>query len=185
MAYATADELAVLLGRGDDPFSEAETTKANLLLAIATGDMDRELGQSLTLSESTAELDGTGTPVLLLPRWPVTAVASVSVIDDLDEAAEDLVADTDYRWSRYGKLRRLRSCWPCIERAVEVTYTAGWDPIPDDIKGMCLRLAQAGWSNFAGAESERLGDWSVKWHVPGMNLSTSDLATLGFYRART
>lgn len=185
MAYATAAELAVLMGRGDTPFTPAETARADLLLALATGVIDAELGQSLVLGPSTAELDGTGTHVLLLPRWPVTALTSVTVIDDLGEAPETLVEDDDFRWSAYGKLRRIGCRWPCIERAVEVAYTAGWDPIPDDVRSICLRLAQAGWANPIGLESERLGDWSAKWSTPGMNLTTNELASLGFYRART
>lgn len=190
MAYATPAELQTLMGRDDDPFTSGETARAVLLLDLATGAIDgelglAELGESLELGVSTAEVDGTGTHLLLLPRWPVTAVESVAVIDDLDEPADALTEDTDYRWSRHGQLRRLRRCWPRIERAVEVVYTAGWDPIPNDVKGMCLRLASAGWDNIAGLESERLGDWSAKWSVPGMNLSTTDLRTLSLYRVRT
>ncbi|MCG5220270.1 glycoside hydrolase family 25 domain-containing protein [Streptosporangium soli] len=185
MAYATADELAVLMGRGAGGLDAAETARAELLLTLADGVIDAELGQSLTLADSTAEIDGTGTPVLLLPRWPVTAVTAVSVIEDLDEDAKVLVENDDYRWSRYGKLRRIGGCWPCIERAVDVAYTAGWNPIPDDVRGICLRLAHAGWTNPTGLESERLGDWSAKWSTPGMRLTTSERATLGFYRART
>lgn len=185
MAYATSDELAVLMGRGDTPFTEAETERAQLLLDLAAGEIDRELGQSLTLSESTVEIDGTGTPVLLLPRWPVIAVASVTVVEDLDEPPISLVEDEDFRWSRFGKLRRIGRCWPCIERAVEATITAGWDPIPADVKGINLRLAQTAWPNPIGAESERLGDWSVKYATAGMHLTTEELNTLGFYRART
>lgn len=185
MAYATSAELAVLMGRGDTPFTPAEEARAQLLLTLATGVIDAELGQSLVLGPSTAEIDGTATPVLLLPRWPVTAVATVTVIDDLDEAPKTLVENVDYRWSRYGKLRRIGRCWPCIERAVDADYTAGWDPIPDDVRSINLRLAQAGWANPTGLESERLGDWSAKWAVPGMNLTSAELSTLGFYRART
>jgi hypothetical protein len=184
MAYATSAELAVLMGRGDTPFTPTEEAKAELLLTLATGRMDGELGQSLVLAETTAEIDGTGTPVLLLPRWPVTAVEQVTVIEDLDEPAETLVANIDYRWSRHGRLRRLRRCWPCIERAVEVIFTAGLDPIPDELKGMNLRLAQGGWDNFVGLESERLGDWSAKWATVGMNFTTDDLATLSRYRVQ-
>lgn len=184
MAYATVEQLQTLMGR-DTPFSEAETAKAQLLLTIATGMIDAETGQTLEHGAVTSELDGTGTTVLLLPRWPVTAVSSVTVIDDLDEAPKTLVEDDDYRWSSYGRLRRRRCRWPCIERAVEVVYTAGWDPIPDDVVGICLRLAQAGWDNFGGLESERLGDWSAKYAVPGMRFTTSDLATLGRYSARS
>ncbi|MEV0586327.1 hypothetical protein [Nonomuraea sp. NPDC050310] len=184
MPYATPEQLAVLMGRGDVPFTAAEQARAELVLTLASGVIDGETGQPLDLATTTVELDGNGTQLLLLPRWPVTAVTDVSVVDDIDQAPADLVENVDYRWSRHGRLRRLRCRWPCIERAITATVTAGWDPIPDEVRAICLRLAQAGWDNAAGLESERLGDWSVKYAVPGMNPTTSERSALGLYRAR-
>ncbi|WP_327587044.1 hypothetical protein OHA25_08535 [Nonomuraea sp. NBC_00507] len=184
MPYAEAAELGVLMGRGDAGLDAAETARAELLLQLATGVIDDETGQSLTMATDTVTLDGSGRHRLLLPRWPVTAVATVTVLED-DDSETDLVHGVDYRWTSYGRLRRIRGCWPCREQAVDVTYTAGYDPIPDGVKAMCLRLARAGWENGAGKESERLGDWAAKWATPGMLPTTGELRTLSIYRART
>jgi hypothetical protein len=44
-----------------------------------------------------------------------------------------------------------------------VTYTAGYDPIPADLKAVALDLAVADVANPAGVASERLGDYSVQF----------------------
>lgn len=184
MPYAEAAELGVLMGRGDAGLDTDETARAELLLALATGVIDGEIGQSLTLATDTVVLDGNGGHRLLLPRWPVTAVLSVTIVEE-DGSETPLAHGSDYRWTSYGRLRRIGQCWPRREQAVEVVDTAGWDPIPDTVKGMCLRLAQAGWENGAGKESERLGDWAAKWATPGMLPTTGELRMLAQYRART
>ncbi|MFD8556628.1 hypothetical protein ACFV1N_04955 [Streptosporangium canum] len=184
MSYAEAAQLGVLMGRGADGLDTEETARAELLLALAKGVIDAETGQSLELATTTATLDGVGGRRLLLPRWPVTAVASVTVLD-YDDAESELVHGTDYRWTSYGRLRRLRDCWPRLEQSIEVTYTAGWDPIPDDVRNICLRLARAGWDNPAGLEAERLGDWNAKYATAGMLPTSGELRTLSIYRART
>lgn len=184
MAYAEAAELAALMGRGDTPFTAAEQARAELVLTLATGVIDEETGQSLTLATDTLTLDGNGGRRLLLPRWPVTAVAEVTIIED-DDTETDLAHGADFRWTSYGRLRRIGSCWPCREQSIDAVVTAGWDPFPDGVKAMCLRLARAGWDNPAGLESERLGDWAAKWSAPGMGLTTAEKRSLSMYRART
>lgn len=184
MSYAEAAELGVLMGRGADGLDDDETARATLLLQLAAGVIDAETGQSLTLATDTVTLDGPGRHRLLLPRWPVIAVAAVSVLED-DDTETDLVHGVDYRWTSYGRLRRIRGCWPCREQSIDAVVTAGWAPIPDVVKAMSLRLAHAGWLNAAGLESERLGDWAAKWATPGMGLTTGERRSLSIYRART
>lgn len=184
MPYAEAAELGVLMGRGEAGLDAEETARAELLLALATGVIDDEIGQSLTLATDTVVLDGNGGHRLLLPRWPVTAVASVTIVEE-DGSETVLEHGSDYRWTSYGRLRRIGHCWPRREQAIEVVDTAGWAPIPDGVKAMCLRLARVGWDNAAGLESERLGDWAAKWATPGMQLTTAEKRSLAMYRART
>lgn len=184
MPYAEAEELGILMGRGDEGLDGAETARAEILLELATGVIDAKTEQSLQLAETTHVMDGHGTSRLILPRWPVTAIASVIELDDRDEPVV-LVHRVDYRWSRHGILRRIRGCWPCKEQAVTVTLTAGHDPIPDSVRTMCLRIARAGWDNPLGLKAERLGDWSAQYVVPGMELTTAEIGTLAGYRAHT
>lgn len=184
MAYATAVQLGKLMGRGTIGLTADETARAELLLQLATGVIDGETGQSLELASGEEVLDGNGGRRLLLPRWPVVAIASVTVLDE-DDAPTVLEHGVDYRWTSYGRLRRIGGCWPRQEQSIIADVTAGWDPVPDDVVGICLRLARAGWENPAGLKAERLGDWNAAYEVPGMHPTSAELRTLSVYRART
>ncbi|PJN31309.1 hypothetical protein CG717_16205 [Streptomyces sp. CB02613] len=198
MAYATADELRRLLR--EPSFTEDDTATAELLIELAEGVIEEETGQALELSEDTVTLDGptkddsryqghTASRHLILPRWPVTAVASVTLTDDTGGDGETLTfgKDRDYTWSRDGLLHRRGGEWPTHDRAIEVTYTAGYAPVPAGVKRMVLRLAAGAWSNPERLTSESLGDHSKAWAADalGMELTPADRKTLGLYRART
>ncbi|MFE4691747.1 hypothetical protein ACFRH6_17010 [Streptomyces sp. NPDC056749] len=194
MAYATADELRRLLR--EESFTEDDTATAELLIELAQGVIEDETGQALEQSTDTVTLDGptedestfrggTRSRKLILPRWPVTDVAAVTLTDD----DEDLTfgKDRDYTWSAAGILHRRGTEWPGHDRAVQVTYTAGYSTVPAGPKRLCLRLAAGGWSNPERLTSESLGDHSKAWAADalGMELTDADRRTLGAYRART
>ncbi|WP_066373967.1 hypothetical protein [Herbidospora mongoliensis] len=184
-SYASVDELATALGR--EPvtgFTDAERERAELLLNLATGEIDRELGQHLALTTETFTLDGPGGVRLLLPRWPVTEVTAVTVLDQ-DDAATDLSYPADYRWSTAGIMTLRRGCWPRWEQSIIITLSAGYDPIPDGARAPCLRMAVSAWDNFSGKVSERLGDWQAAWKVAGIALTTQEINAISTYRART
>ncbi|MEU6952074.1 hypothetical protein [Streptomyces sp. NPDC045714] len=197
MPYATAENLRLLLRQPS--FSDDDTATAELLIELAEGVIDEETGQHLEAAEDTVTLDGpviedsryqgtTGSRKLLLPRWPVTAVASVTLTSDTDDG-EDLTfgKEQDYTWSRSGILHRRGTEWPTHDRAIEVTYTAGYATVPAGIKRLTLRLAAGGWSNFERLTSESLGDHSKAWAADalGIELTPADRSSLGLYRART
>jgi hypothetical protein len=199
VAAATANELRLFL-RHPGPFSDDETAQAELLIELAEGEIFDVTGQSLELSEDTVILDaptrddsgpyvaGTGSRKLILPRWPVTAVESVTVLND-NEADEVLEfgADHDYTWSAAGILTRVNGWWPTWDRSLEVVYTAGHDPYPIGVKRIVLRMAAAAWGNPMILAAESLGDHSRSFSAEalGMSMSDKDKKLLGLYRART
>ncbi|MFJ2002176.1 hypothetical protein [Streptomyces chartreusis] len=201
MTYANANELRLLL-RHPGAFTPDETAMAELLLELAEGEIDDVTGQSLTRSTDTVILDsptrqrndhwptapGTGSHTLVLPRWPVTAVESVTILNDAepDEVLE-FGKDHDYTWSAAGTLTRVNGWWPTTDRSVEVVYTAGYDPVPNGAKRIELRMAAAAWGNPLLLASESLGDHSRSFSAEalGMSLSEKDKKLLGLYRART
>jgi hypothetical protein len=128
-------------------------------------------------------MDGSCTCELLLPRWPVSAVTSVTVID-VDGAETTLTFRDDYLWSEAGILVRRGARWPCHVRAVRAVYTAGYDQPEARVRRICLRLAAAGRRNPAGADSEDLGDSRIRWNTPGMALTTAEKDTLARYLVR-
>src|SRR5690606_9195460 len=176
------------------------TAQAELLISLAEGEIEDVTGQPLALSTDTVVLDsptrqnpwphpaGTGSHKLILPRWPVTAVTSVTIRnDDADDEVLVHGKDHDYTWSAAGILTRVNGCWPTWDQSVQVVYTAGHDPYPVGVKRIVLRMAAAAWGNPMLLASESLGDHSRSFSAEalGMSLSDKDKKLLGLYRART
>ncbi|WP_329615016.1 hypothetical protein OG244_19445 [Streptomyces brevispora] len=195
MAIATPEELRHFL-RLPLAFTEDETATAVLLLELAQGVIEDEAGQALESSTDTIVLDGptiddfryqsaAGTRRMVLPRWPVTAVASVTLTDDDDVLVHG--KDEDYTWSRSGVLSRRGTEWPATDQAIEVEYTAGYETWPPALKRIGLRLASVGWANPEGLSAETLGDHSRSYNTEalGMELTLADRRTVGSYRAQT
>lgn len=196
MAYATADELRLFM-RHPAAWTAEETQQAELLLDLATGAIDDETGQSLESSIDTELLDGpgvhhgahridTGTTRLILPRWPVTALSSVTLTRESEVLTEG--EEEDYLWSRTGVVTRIGAWWPTHARAIEVEYTAGYATIPAGVKRIALRLAAAGWGNPTLLKSESIADYSRTWAASGegaagLAMNDADRRTLAGYRA--
>jgi hypothetical protein len=145
--FATAVELEDFLQLESGTI---KTATANLVLAIASGAIRSYVGWSI--SEETAELvtQGTGDNVIRLPTKLLTDVTSVEVDGDL------LVFGDDFRWTTLGRLRRIGARWPRVEQTVEVTFVHGYNPVPDEVKGLCLSLAGRLYNNPEGLRA-----WSV------------------------
>lgn len=103
---------------------------------------------------------------LFLPELPVTAVSLIV------EDGETLVVDDDYKLGQHGVLHRVGRRWATGVQIVEVTYTHGYETIPDDVRAVCTRMAarsyQAGLraeENEAvpGVTAKSLGDYSVQF----------------------
>ncbi len=129
MAFAELEELSVLVGY------TVEVARANLVLEIASAAVvdaaDVPIEQVVN---DELVLPGSGSSLLLLPAWPVTAVGSVTA------DGVTLTADS-YSWTRAGELRRPAG-W---SRDTEylVTYTHGYQPeeIPTAVKSVTLQVA--------------------------------------------
>jgi len=188
MAYATADEFRLFI-RHPGAFRQEETDQAEFLLDLAGACIEEETGQSLEQSTDTLTLDGTGGRRLVLPRWPVTAVSSVTLLGDVDDdEVLTFGADHDYTWSAAGTLTRGGACGPEGDRNIEAVVTAGLVTIPMSLKRIALRLCVAPWANPNNLSSEQLGDLSRSYNTAtdiGMELSNSDRKLLGAYKART
>lgn len=158
MAYAEPQDLATWLG---EDFDADETTRAQMLLDLATGEVDDVLEQNLEqVTDDQVVLDGTGTDTLVLPSWPVTAISA------LDEDGTSLTQGDDYVWSRSGVVTRKRDVWPSLPRSVEVTFTHGYTTIPEVIRSATVKIAAASWVNPAGVRSESIGDYSYRVEAP-------------------
>lgn len=103
---------------------------------------------------------------IALPELPVVSIESVVENGDL------LTAGTDYRLGQYSILYRLGRNWAPGVQNVVITYSHGYNPLPDDIVAVATRMAsriyQAGLksadsSGLLGVSSKQLGDFSVSY----------------------
>jgi len=134
---AELDHIAELIGTTVPP------ERAQLILTMATSAVINAAEVPIIqVVDDQAVVDGNGSDRLLLPNWPVTAVTDVTV--------DGTVLDPDqWRWSRYGELRRTGGRWPLLPRAVTVTYTHGYPPeeIPAELVSVVLQVAARTVSN--------------------------------------
>ena len=155
MAFATADDLAAWL-QGAVP---GGTDSADLALEVASEAVAQAVGTPIVAGVDTdAVLDRPGGTDLLLPKFPATDVAELT-IDGTDPESWD--------WSAKGILSRTGGCqWPAGNRVVTVTYSHGYaaEDIPLAVKHVTLAVAARLVANpqrlqsFAGGAVFGVGD---------------------------
>lgn len=172
--FASAVELAAFLGT---TFDSEQTTAANLCLAGASGAIKRHTGQQVELvTDDQVVLQGTWSKELILPQWPVLGVSSVKINNGV-------VAPGTWFLTGNGRLYRgylpifngpddwggdlFLSSWLGPISAVGVTYSHGFDLIPDDLKLLVLKVAARTLNNPSGSSGEHIGNYSDTFSVGG------------------
>ena len=134
MDLVTAAELQTLVDW------DLDSSRATQLLDLASGRAAHIIGRDPTTAAASETYDGPGTSMLMLRRWPISAVESVNVTAP-DGTETALTYRTDYRWSASGWLTRV-GWWPSHEQSIRVTYTAGADADTlTAVKGIVLAAA--------------------------------------------
>jgi hypothetical protein len=118
------------------------------------------------VSGDTVRLDG-GARMLFLPELPVGEIVTVT------EDGEELIEDDDFVLGRYDVVYRLkRPTWAAGHLNISVTYSHGYQMIPQDITDVATRIAsriyQAGLKasdndGVPGVSAKSLGDFSVSY----------------------
>jgi hypothetical protein len=181
-ATATDVEDALVRSLTDD-----EAARVDRLIeraeAIVAGDMP---GFTFGTGSEEAELEGDGDDYLVLPRYPVTAVTSVTI-------AGLALTDDDYRFDVLGRLRRrgsaianphddaldgLRLRWPDAGTIIVVGYDYGFaaSTVPGDITAVVAELVAAKLTNPEQIVQEAIGDRS---HTYARTLGAGDELTAG------
>lgn len=143
MAFATVTELSTYLRRG---FDTDDSAVAALTLDISTQMIRSYTEQWIERVTETVTLQPNHSTALLLPQIPVTAVSAVTY-------DETTMTTTDYSWSSAGIITKAVNYW---DEIVTVTYTHGYDPVPADIRGVCLDVAKRAMENPAGLQRDDL-----------------------------
>lgn len=181
---ATVGDLEGRLGR---TFDVAETARATLLLQDASAAVRGYTGQQFTEATTTVRVKPRK-GLVRLPQRPVTAVTAV---EDTNGNAvlhtwrgDDTVSvsgNTPDTWAWEPWRNGLTS--------VDVTYTHGYDEVPDDIIAVVCQIAGRAMGHAAdttGMQSETIGEYSYSVGAAaaagGLGLLNDERAVLDRYR---
>lgn len=142
-------------------------TAAAFLLKVASGMVRRYLQQDVTAVAGDVEYCDPVAGGVLLSQLPVTAVSQV-------ETSADGVTWTAADPASYVVSRRLgivsaRSGygvhWPSTPESWRITYSHGYETVPDELKGVVCSIAARFYSTPAGIDMERTGQRQVKYNL--------------------
>lgn len=112
---------------------DADDEVTVLHLINAASDMaERHVGRALKSREHTQVYSASGRQELLLREWPVTLIESVHLDPTGEFGPETAITDTRFD-PDLGILFR-KSGFPQGWQNVRVAYTAGYDPVPEDLQ---------------------------------------------------
>lgn len=158
MAIITLAELKTYLGIT----GTTEDSKLTTIVAATNTFVETYCNRAFEEAEYTEELyDGPGSSVLCLKNWPVSEVAEVIVEDTEVEERTEIDGEGYYLDAEAGILHN-NDLWNRGRGIITVTYTAGYETIPDDLKFAVLELASyfRNMSGKSGIRSESLGSYS-------------------------
>ncbi len=177
--FATAAELAALMQ------APIDSAAADLALASASAMIRGWTRQSITrVVDDVVKLRVIDCSELVLPQRPVESVSEVKVNA---VTLVDWVLSGD-RLLRAGGWRHLPGTTTYPDPGlVQVTYTHGWDEIPDEVRAVCLDLAASTVSNPGMLRQESIDDYSRTLAAESLGLgalSETHKSLLGDFRRR-
>lgn len=175
---ATPDDLAAYTGL------TIPEPQAEMALRLASGMVRRFTGQTITLVvDDTVVLRG-GWPTLYLPQRPVLVDDdyTLTVTELGDVGLPDLLLADGLTFTRLGD-ELTRDCGVWSSR-VQVTYSHGYDMVPDDILAVVLDVASRSVSNPSGLRSVSIDDYSRTFanETLGTSLTEANRQILAGYR---
>lgn len=178
---ATMAELAELRGVRFDPTD----VKALRALEDASGIFRSLARQSISkVEDDVVELAGTWSRRLWLPERPVLDVTALAITDS--QGYSTTYALSGVRWSRRGLLRIVGCHFGGPDATVHLTYSHGYEEVPDDVRSTVLKMAARQIANPEDVQSEAIGSYSVTYDpaVTGAaaGLSSQELRVIKKYR---
>ncbi len=165
---------------------------AQLALRLASAAIRRHTKQMISFVAGETITTMGGERVLRLPQRPVVVDADnpLTVVELVDGTGLEIPATEERDFLRYGAELHRGQAWPTSRLMgfprrypagiwaprVKVTYSHGYEEIPDEIVGIALDLAAASMSNPRRLRSEASGAVSVTYTVEtfGTGSLTSD-----------
>lgn len=177
---ASVADLAAFTGR-DIPAGDAA---ANLYLDIASGMVRDYLNsQVLEVLNDVTILEPAGDgSYLLLPEMPVTRVTQVETWDGTGWTVRDpasyvvsFMTGVITPLKTYGVTR-----WPSAS-PWRVTYSHGYDEVPQSIRGAVLGVAARAYTSPVGVIQERVGSYQVRYDVQAAGFNPIEQLALARY----
>lgn len=154
VSWATA---RIYLGTTSDPLADEDQLYTEGLINAASTRANAISGRLLAQRTQTIILDGPGGEIVVLPQFPVASITEVR-IDTLRAFGSDtIVAATDYDFYEDGRLW-VTIGTPEARRSIQVTYTAGFDPVPDDLQIAVIESIAYSWKRL---QSRSIGTQSI------------------------
>lgn len=151
--FATSADLAVRLGV---PLTSDEETRADTLLGLSSALIQREARQLLELvTDDVLNMPGTSEGRLRLPERPVVSVSAVMIGALVINVNDDGSDPTGY--VLVGDMLFRRAGWGYPDQMVQITYTHGYDPVPDAIRAVCMEPVVRVWVNPGNVVHEQYG----------------------------
>lgn len=186
MAVIVQTDIEPFIGRTFDTPSDPTVAA---YIASATAIVEAEIRTPIEeASGIVAALNGNASDRLYLPRWPATAVAALTV------DGEAWTEDVDFAlYPTWGYLEAIDpQYWTPGRKNVAVTYTAGWNPVPEALKTTVAQIAANLYLSAAGIgpsddgiEEKSVGGVSYQYvRLEGGALTSSMAALLRPYRRR-
>lgn len=135
--------------------TSVDITTANLARELATGVIQSETGQLFTAGETTIRLEREGTDAtkVYLPQVPARTITTV-----VDDDGTEYVEDTDFVLR--GQALVNDSGWVL---PVTVTYTHGFDTVPQVVRAVALACAARFVTNPTGVRQVTVADVSTSY----------------------
>ncbi|MET4780813.1 hypothetical protein [Glaciihabitans sp. UYNi722] len=176
---ATVEQLGAFLQLPLD----ASDSSASLMLDIASGMVRDFLQQDISLvTDDVVELDPLPSGFAMLNEFPIV---DVSLVESFDGTVWSTAVLPAYSVSkRTGVIRSIIGqgvTWPYGAATWRVTYTHGFETVPDSIIGVVLGVAARAYSSPASIESERIGGYQVKYSMQADGFSPIEKASLSRY----
>lgn len=123
-----------------EPTDTSQDARLEILINGTTEAIENYIKRKVKERTFTDEAyDGNGTDLLFLKNKPVGSITSVKYVN-IDGTTDVLGAD-DYHVDAQGRLYNA-SGWVRGFQNYLVTYTAGYNPVPDDIQLACLKWVE-------------------------------------------
>jgi hypothetical protein len=175
--FATNAELAARLGL---TLTEDEGDRADTLLALASGLIQAETGQTIAaVSDDELTRPGDYSARLRLPERPVVSVTSIT-LDGVAIVKPDYYLDGD---------ELVRANWPIGSEnnfgssglgwlgplyTLVITYSHGYETIPELVKAVCLEMVARVWVNPGAASQEIVAGTSTTYSARGLLLTDQE-----------